>query len=204
MIENGPEIGELYRDGKICFDRSVLLEIPIVPSARDFLLQHGLPGPFRKAFCLGVHFLDTLIKKEIAGEVFWQFGYEWEPGQGIALKEKSGAVYAIDTGKGTSPVFINADLNIFLHGLNWYRAYAENRAKDMLPVQHYSAEEAASRLADFRNGRMPPSAKPKVPRATEGARQQLVAFFEAQDPQALRDRNNWWSLIMEQLSDGLL
>ncbi|ACU62550.1 SUKH-4 family immunity protein [Chitinophaga pinensis] len=153
---------------------------------------------------LGIHFPGSLEELQFNGKSCWQIGYEWEPVSIIALEEDSGAVFNINTAKGTPRVFINTDLQAFLTFLQYYKQYQERKSEVETPIVTYSRDEMLKRLQEIKNRTIIPLAQKKEKFDRKREFKAMKQFFKQNDAAAIQDENNWWSMILEQVEDDLL
>lgn len=189
----------------VVYDPDLVRSVNLPEKVEAFLLKEGLPLIEPADAVLGVRFqsfadmglLHTSERKLLP------IGYEWEPESAIlGLAQGSGHLYSFHPTSGQSG-FVNSDIRLFLLFLSCVRSFTASHSEgDQATI--WTAEQMRERLAAFRRGEIVPQhpKRPAFDRKTELTR--MRALFEEKDAASLANENQWWSLVLEQLEDGLL
>jgi hypothetical protein len=149
---------------------------------------------------LGVVLDNTATPAEVTGhgERLAVIGYVWEPTTELVGLDSTGAVwsYAPDRGR-RMPMNSSVDaLRRFLDLFGEFFAATD----DGRPPTTYTAEQKAERLAAFQRGEIRPAAR--RPDHRKARIKQLKKALREIDRPAVK--GEWWSLILEQVDDGIL
>ena len=148
---------------------------------------------------LGVVLDTTAVPAELIvdGERLSIIGYVWDPTTELVGLDSVGAVWSCSPGGGS-----RAPMNSSVAALRRYLdLFGEFFATtDDPPPATYTAEQMAEKLAAFRRGEIKPAAGKPDNRAARV--KQLKKRLGEIDPQAVRV--GWWSLVLEQVDDGIL
>ncbi len=200
---NNEQLPDLYKQEASKFTDEQLSGAQLPAATKNWLKNNGLPAASEE-IVLGIHLPGSLEEFQFNGKSCWQIGYEWEHVSIIALEEGSGAVFSLNTAKGTPQVFINTDLQAFLTFLQYYKQYQERKSAVEIPIATYSRDEMLKRLQEMKNRTIAPPAKKKEKFDQKREFKAMKQFFKQNDAVAIQDENNWWSIILEQVEDNLL
>ena len=144
--------------------------------------------------------LDTIaVPAEVGvdGERLSVIGYVWEPATELVGLDSAGAVWAYSPGR-RSRTPMNSSVDALRRFLDLFGEFFA--VTDDPPPATYTAEQMAEKLAAFRRGEIKPAVgKPD----NRNARiKQLKKTLREIDGPAVTA--GWWSLILEQVDDGLL
>ena len=148
---------------------------------------------------LGVVLDTTAVPAEVTvdGERLSIIGYLWEPTGELVGLDGVGAVWSYSPDRG-SRVRMNSSVDALRRFLGLFGEFFA--ATDDPPPATYTAEQMAEKLAAFRRGEI----KPAVPEPDRRAARikQLKKSLREIDPPAVKA--GWWSLVLEQVADGIL
>lgn len=195
---------------RIPYDEAYVKAIHLPKEISDLLLVEGLPQLRDKGNdLLGVHFRPMpergliQVQHEDGFITLLPIGYEWEDTAALlGVETGTGAVYSVDASSGEHGL-INTSLLRFLEFLQRYAQFIENFSEVHEPSV-MTLEEAQAKLAAFQRGELIPGKKKVHGSGRKEAISELRAFFAEQDPGSLSNEESWWSLVLEQLEDGLL
>ncbi|MET3939585.1 hypothetical protein ABIC22_002397 [Paenibacillus sp. PvP094] len=195
---------------RIQYDEAYVKAIHLPKESSDLLLVEGLPQFRDKGNdLLGVHFRSMpergLIQVQHEGGFIklLPIGYVWEETAALlGVETGTGAVYSVDASSGEHGL-INTSLVRFLEFLQRYAQFIENFSEVHEPSV-MTLEEAKAKLAAFQRGELTPGKEKIHGSGRKEAISELRAFFAEQDPGSLSNEKCWWSLVLEQLEDGLL
>ena len=127
-------------------------------------------------------------------------GYVEEPTTELVAVDRAGTVWSCSP-DGSGRVLMNSSVASLSRFLDLFAAFfAADPAADRPPMT-YSADQMAERLAAFRRGEIRPAAAP--PRDDRRSRvRQLKKAPKDIDKRAVKAP--WWSIILEQVDDGIL
>lgn len=133
----------------------------------------------------------------VDGERLSVIGHVWEPSTELVGLDGAGAVWSYSPGRG-GRVLMNSSVDALRRFLDLFGEFF--RAADDPPPATYTAEEMAEKLAAFRRGEIKPAVRGPDDR---GARvERLKKALSAVDRPAVEA--GWWSLVLEQVDDGIL
>jgi hypothetical protein len=148
---------------------------------------------------LGVVLDTTAMPAEVtvAGERLSVIGYVWEPTTELVVRDSAGAVWSYSPDRG-SRAPMNSSVDALRRFLDLFGEFFA--ATDDPPPVTYTAEQMAEKLAAFRRGEIKPAVgKPD----NRNARiKQLKKTLREIDGPAVKA--GWWSLVLEQVDDGIL
>jgi hypothetical protein len=208
MIDKN-QLQDLYNQGTISFNAEQLNNVPIGNTVKTFLITNGLPESARKESTLGIHFItdvNQMTAVSVGKENYWKIGDEWEENTNIiAIKEGTEEVYEVELNSGKA-TFVNSDLPSFLLLLQYFKQYAKRKEASEPPPMQLSREEMLKKLEMMRNGTLPvasPAAKKeKFDQKKES--KAMKSFMQQTDAIAIKNEDNWWSMILEQVEDDIL
>jgi hypothetical protein len=148
---------------------------------------------------LGVVLATAGMSAEVSvdGDRLSAIGYVWEPTTELVAVDSSGAVWSCSP-DGGSRVFMNSSVDALRRFLGLFGEFFA--ATDDPPPMTYTAEQMAEKLAAFRRGEIKPAAgKPDNRKARI---KQLRRSLKEIDRRAVKAE--WWSMILEQVDDGIL
>jgi len=208
MIDKN-QLQDLYNQGTISFNAEQLNNVPIGNTVKTFLAANGLPESSRKESTLGIHFItdvNQMTAVSVGKENYWKIGDEWEENTNIiAIKEGTEEVYEIELNSGKA-TFVNSDLPSFLLLLQYFKQYSKRKEATEPPPMQLSREEMLKKLEMMRNGTLPvasPAAK-KEKFDQKKETKAMKSFMQQTDPIAIKNEDNWWSMILEQVEDDIL
>ncbi|MEV0131017.1 SUKH-4 family immunity protein [Dactylosporangium sp. NPDC050688] len=148
---------------------------------------------------LGVVLDTTAVPAEVVvdGERLSIIGYVWEPTTELVGLDSAGAVWSYSPDRRTRTP-MNSSVDALRRFLDLFGEFFA--ATDDPPPATYTAEQMAEKLAAFRRGEIKPAA---------GRPDHRVARIK-QLKQTLREidrpavKGGWWSLVLEQVDDGIL
>jgi hypothetical protein len=144
--------------------------------------------------------LDTIAtpaEVTVDGERLSIIGYVWEPATELVGLDSAGAVWSYAPARGRR-VPMNSSVDALRRFLDLFGEFFA--AADDPPPATYTAEQMAAKLAALRRGEIKPAA----------ARPDNRSARVKQLKKALRDidrpavKAGWWSLVLEQVDDGIL
>lgn len=148
---------------------------------------------------LGVVLDITAVPAEVGvdGERLSVIGYVWDPATELVGVDSAGAVWSYSPAR-RSRAPMNSSVDALRRFLDLFGEFFA--ATDDPPPVTYTAEQLAEKLAAFRRGEIrPASVRPD----NRGARiKQLKKTLREIDGPAVKA--GWWSLILEQVDDGIL
>lgn len=148
---------------------------------------------------LGVVLGTTDIPAEVTvdGERLAVIGYVWEPSTELVGLDSTGAVWSYTPDRGIR-VPMNSSVDALRRFLDLFGEFFA--ATDDPPPVTYTAEQMADKLAAFRRGEIKPAVgKPDNRNARV---EQLKKTLREIDKPAVK--TGWWSLVLEQVDDGIL
>lgn len=203
------QLKALYSRGAHLFKPAELTGFLLHETVKNWLVTNGLPessGTGDHDNILGIHFITQatqITPLVLNNAIFWKLADEWEENQLIiAHKEATGELYSIDQDTQET-VFVNSDLPSFLLLLDYFKQYTLRSEAGSLPPQPMSREEALQKIALLKAGKLPP-ANPKPVFNQKEEVKKMKAFILQTDAACLQKDNYWWSLIFEQVQDGIL
>ena len=133
----------------------------------------------------------------VDGERLSVIGYVWEPTTELVGLDSAGAVWSYSPDR-RSRTPMNSSVDALRRFLDLFGDFFA--ATDDPPPATYTAEQMAEKLAAFRRGEI----KPAVGRPDNRAARirQLRNTLTAIDGRAVKA--GWWSLVLEQVDDGIL
>ncbi|MFC5007363.1 SUKH-4 family immunity protein [Dactylosporangium cerinum] len=148
---------------------------------------------------LGVVLDTTSVPAEVTvdGERLSVIGYVWEPATELVGLDSAGAVWSYSPDR-RSRVPMNSSVDDLRRFLDLFGAFFAATAGP--PPVTYTAEQMAEKLAAFRRGEI----KPAVGRPDNRSAhlKQLKKTLREIDRPAVKA--GWWSLVLEQVDDGIL
>lgn len=133
----------------------------------------------------------------VDGERLSIIGHVWEPATELVGLDSAGSVWSYSPDRGTRAL-MNSSLEALRRFLDLFGEFFA--ATDAPPPATYTAEQMAEKLAAFRRGEIKPAiSKPENRRARI---KQLKITLAEVDSAAVKAE--WWSLILEQVDDGIL
>jgi len=208
MIDKN-QLQDLYNQGTISFNAEQLNNVPIGNTVKTFLAANGLPESSRKESTLGIHFItdvNQMTAVSVGKENYWKIGDEWEENTNIiAIKEGTEEVYEIELNSGKA-TFVNSDLPSFLLLLQYFKQYSKRKEATEPPPMQLSREEMLKKLEMMRNGTLP-VASPAAKKEKFDQKKETKAmknFMQQTDAIAIKNEDNWWSMILEQVEDDIL
>ena len=148
---------------------------------------------------LGVVLDNTAAPAELTvdGERLSIIGYVWEPTTELIGLDSAGAVWSCSPdGGGRAPM--NSSVAALRQYLGLFGEFFATT--DDPPPVTYTAGQMAEKLAAFRRGEIKPAVGKPDNRSARV--EQLKKRLGEIDPQAVRV--GWWSLVLEQVDDGIL
>lgn len=124
-------------------------------------------------------------------------GYVWEPTTELVAVDSGGAVWSYSPGRGTRTL-LNSSLEALRQFLSLFERFFAATATP--PPATYTAEQMAEKLAAFRRGEIKPAAR--RPDQRKARVEQLKKALHEIDGAAVKA--GWWSVILEQVDDGIL
>jgi hypothetical protein len=204
------QLQDLYNQGIISFNAEQLSNVLIADTVKSFLTENGLPDSSRKESTLGIHFItdaQQMTSVSVGTENYWKIGDEWEENTNIiAIKEGTDEVYEVELSDPGKATFINSNLPSFLLLLQYFKQYAKRKEASEPPPMALSREEMLKKLEMMRNGTLPVAA-PAAKKEKFDQRKEFKAmksFMQQTDGAAIKNENNWWSMILEQVEDDIL
>jgi hypothetical protein len=148
---------------------------------------------------LGVVLDTTTMPAEVTadGERLSVIGYVWAPSTELVGLGSGGAVWSYSPDRG-SRVPMNSSVDALHRFLDVFGEFFA--ATDDPPPVTYTAEQMAEKLAAFRRGEIRPAAG--RPDNREARIKRLKKTLREIDRPAVRA--GWWSLVLEQVDDGIL
>lgn len=208
MIDKN-QLQDLYNQGTISFNAEQLNNVPIGNTVKTFLAANGLPESSRKESTLGIHFItdvNQMTAVSVGKENYWKIGDEWEENTNIiAIKEGTEEVYEIEL-NSSKATFVNSDLPSFLLLLQYFKQYSKRKEATEPPPMQLSREEMLKKLEMMRNGTLP-VASPAAKKEKFDQKKETKAmknFMQQTDAIAIKNEDNWWSMILEQVEDDIL
>ncbi len=210
----------LYASGSIKVADHLLNEVSLPVEVHDFLMQYGLPMLSTKndntiapmQFC--EPFMHSIGKRQwfiIARE-------EWSEGLLIGLDLASFEVCRLEETSNGRPAItvLNRSLFCFLDFMEQLLVFVAKHPLPEYEAQTYTAEEAAEKLAAWRERQRTGQSIQRTPEQEERIRmnrqleqqfqaglRQLKQSFRQTDAIAMK-RNSWWKVVLEQLEDGII
>jgi hypothetical protein len=148
---------------------------------------------------LGVVLDTTAVPAEVTvdGERLSVIGYVWEPTTELVGLDNAGAVWSYNPGR-RSRVPMNSSVDALRRFLGLFGEFFA--ASDDPPPATHTAEQMAEKLAAFRRGEIRPAAGRPDNRAARIKRLKK-ALCDVDGPAV---KAGWWSLVLEQVDDGIL
>lgn len=148
---------------------------------------------------LGVVLDTTAVPAEVTvdGERLSIIGYLWEPTGELVGLDGVGAVWSYSPDRG-SRARMNSSVDALCRFLDLFGKFIA--ATDGPPPATYTAEQMAEKLAAFRRGEIKPAVGEPDSRAARI--KQLKKSLREIDRSAVKA--GWWSLVLEQVDDGIL
>ncbi|MGE8258400.1 MAG: SUKH-4 family immunity protein [Stenotrophomonas sp.] len=187
----------IYGSGSIEVDAQVLQDFGLESSASELMLRLGLPSRLPGDVPIVQFEVPRIL--EMDGTKLLAIAEEpWGEDLFLCLSQNGEVLSVGDGGRQV----VNDRLSSFLGFLEAYEAFqAEAKAEDIAPVV-YSQAEMQAKLEAFKRGEiLKRSAKPKFDRT--GAIKAMVSEWKALDPVAVKG-GSWWSVVLEQIQDGLI
>jgi hypothetical protein len=148
---------------------------------------------------LGVVLDTTDVPADVTvdGERLSVIGYVWEPGTELVGLDSTGAVWSYSPDRGIR-VPMNSSIDALRRFLDLFGEFFA-ATDDPPPVTH-TAEQMADKLAAFRRGEIKPAVG-KPDNRNARVEQLKKTLREIDKPAA---KTGWWSLVLEQVDDGIL
>lgn len=148
---------------------------------------------------LGVVLDTTGLAAEVTvrGARLSVIGYVGEPTTELVAVGSDGRVWSCSPSGGTG-VLLNSSVDALHRFLDLFAQFSA--VTDAPPPAAYTAEQMAEKLAAFRRGEIKPAAGRPDDRKARVKR--LKKTLSAIDKPAVAA--NWWSVILEQVDDGIL
>lgn len=148
---------------------------------------------------LGVVLDTTGTPPEVTvdGDRLSVIGYAWEPTTELIAVDHAGAVWSYSPDRD-SRVLMNSSIDALRRFLDLFAEFFAATAGP--PPATYTAEQMAERLAALRRGEITPAAA--KPDNRKARIKQLKKTLKEIDRPALKA--DWWSIILEQVDDGIL
>ncbi|MFC0527132.1 SUKH-4 family immunity protein [Phytohabitans kaempferiae] len=148
---------------------------------------------------LGVVLDTTAMPAEVTvdGERLSVIGYVREPTTELVGLDSAGAVWSYSPDRGTR-VPMNSSVEALRRFLDLFGEFFA--ATDDPPPVTYTAEQMAEKLAAFRRGEIKPAVG--TPDNRNARIKQLKTTLREIDKPAVKA--GWWSLVLEQVDDGIL
>lgn len=143
--------------------------------------------------------LDGRAEVTVGGDTLSVIGYVGEPTTELVAVDAAGAVWSCSP-HGGGRVLMNSSVASLSRFLELFAAFFAADPAAERPPASYSAEQMAERLAAFRRGEIRPAAAPRDDRRSRVKR--LKKALKDLDKRAVRAP--WWSIILEQVDDGIL
>lgn len=124
-------------------------------------------------------------------------GYVWEPTTEIVAVDSAGAVWSYSPARGTRTP-LNSSVEALRRFLALFEQFFVSTAAP--PPATYTAEQMAEKLAALRRGEIKPAAS--RPDQRKARVKQLKKTLREIDGPAVTA--GWWSVVLEQVDDGLL
>jgi hypothetical protein len=135
----------------------------------------------------------------VGGDRLTVIGYLEEPTTDLVAVDRAGVVWCCSA-DGSDRTLMNSSVPSLNGFLDLFAAFFDaDPAADSGPVT-YSAEQMAERLAAFRRGEIKPAAPRRDDRKSRV--KQLKKALKDLDKRAVK--GPWWSIILEQVDDGIL
>nr|WP_285888926.1 SUKH-4 family immunity protein [Paenibacillus polysaccharolyticus] len=130
-------------------------------------------------------------------------GYEWDEETAIlGLEAGTGILYRVDVQSRDYDV-MNSSIHLFLTFLRRYREIVQDHSQTNEPSV-MTLEQVQAKLEAFRRGEIKPHLQKKEQSGRDEAVKQLRLFYTEKDPVSVLHEETWWSVVLEQLEDGLL
>ncbi|RXK67390.1 hypothetical protein ERT44_08820 [Stenotrophomonas sp. MA5] len=187
----------VYGSGSLEVSAQVLRDFGLEPSTSELMLRLGLPS--RLSGDVPIVQFEVPHVVEIDGTGLLAIAREpWGEDLLLCLSASGEVLAAGDGGRQ----IVNGRLSSFLGFLEAYEAFqAQAKVEDSGPVV-YSQAEMQARLEAFKRGEIPKrSAKPRFDRSE--AIKAMVSEWRSLDAAALTE-GSWWSIVLEQIQDGLI
>jgi hypothetical protein len=193
----GNYFSRIYDAGSLDVSAKVLSDFGLDPLSSELMLRLGLPSRLPGEVPV-VQFEAPQIA-DFYGETLLVVAHEPWGKELLFCLSVAGKVIA--TGDGGHQ-FVNSRLSSFLGFLGSYEVLqAQARSSDATPVV-YSQAVMQARLEAFKRGEL--HARPARQRFNrDDAIKAMAAAWGRLDPAALAD-GSWWSVVLEQLEDGLI
>lgn len=148
---------------------------------------------------LGVVLDTTTSPAEVVvdGERLSVIGSVWEPATELVVLDSAGAVWSYSPHR-RSRTPMNSSVDALHRFLDLFGEFFA--ATDDLPPATYTAAQMAEKLAAFRRGEIKPAAA--RPDNRPARIKQLKQTLREIDRPAVT--SGWWSLVLEQVDDGIL
>lgn len=148
---------------------------------------------------LGVVLDTTGLAAEVTAEGarLSVIGYVWEPTTELVAVDSDGVVWSCSPSHGTRTL-MNSSVDALRRFLDLFEEFFA--VTDVPPPATYTAEQMAEKLAAFRRGEIKPAAG--RPDTRKARIKQLNGTLREIDRPAVAAK--WWSLILEQVDDGIL
>ena len=124
-------------------------------------------------------------------------GYVWEPTTELVAVDSGGVVWSYSPSHDTR-MLLNSSVDALRCFLDLFEQFFS--VTDVPPPATYTAEQMAEKLAAFRRGEIRPAAG--RPDNRKARIKQLKKALTEIDRPAVAAR--WWSIILEQVDDGML
>jgi hypothetical protein len=148
---------------------------------------------------LGVVLDTTAVPAEVTvdGDQLPVIGYVWEPTTELIAVDGAGVVWSYSPDSG-SRALMNSSVDALRRFLDLFGEFFAATAAP--PPVTYTAEQMAEKLAAFRRGEIKPAAA-RADNRKARVKQLKKALKEIDRPAV---NAAWWSIVLEQVDDGIL
>lgn len=190
------------------FDPAIVEKAELDIETQELLLRSGLLQiRMNGEDILGIRFDSQpnpgLIRAEDGLRMLLPIGYEWDEKTAIlGLEAGTGILYRIDVQTGECAV-VNSSIHRFMEFLHRYASFIHEHSKQAAPSV-MTLEQAQAKLEAFRRGEIKPRSQHSDRSARDQALKDLRLFYTEKDPVSVLNEETWWSVVLEQVEDGVL
>lgn len=202
-----PQYHTLYDHGVLSYTRESLDGLGMPDKTVEMLVHRGMPVFDPQEPPLGLLFHEALPLQDIH-EAYITIGREiWSEGLLVAIRQDTGAVWAVTEGSAQKPTYMNASIDsllAFMDRVLRFKQHTERLQPDPPPMI-LTAEQFREKLEKFRRGEIKPGTRADALQAVrewKSAFEQMKRELKDMDPNAVRS-SSWWGNVLEEMKERL-
>ncbi|AYB43188.1 SUKH-4 family immunity protein [Paenibacillus lautus] len=202
-----PQYHTLYDHGVLSYTRESLDGLGMPDKTVEMLVHRGMPVFDPQEPPLGLLFHEALPLQDIH-EAYIAIGREiWSEGLLVAIRQDTGAVWAVTEGSAQKPTYMNASIDSLLAFMDRVLRFKQQteRLQPKPPPKILTAEQFREKLEKFRRGEIKPGTRPhalQAEREWKSAFEQMKRELKDMDPNAVRS-SSWWGIVLEEMKERL-